>query len=195
MSLNLFIIGPSGSGKTTQAKLIANKYGLTHFSMGQLLRDEVAKGSGFGFEAKSYLNQGTWVPDDLIFDILVDKLKSINYQNFIIDGFPRVLNQGRIAQFYLKKQGQPLTLVIHLSVPFAEIKARHEKLGIDFQDPSRTDNNPTDIKARQHSYEETIGSIKEYFISIGKFCDIDGSRPVEPIFEDVVKAINSHISI
>jgi len=189
MSLNLFIIGPSGCGKTTQAKLIAEKYKLTHFSMGQLLRDEVAKGSGFGFEAKPYLDQGTWVPDDLIFDILVDKLKSINFQNFIIDGFPRVLNQGRIAQFYLKKQNQPLSLLIHLTVSFEEIKARHDKLGVEFQDKSRTDNTPEGIAHRQHSYDETIGGIREYFTGIGKFCDIDGNRPIEPIFEDIVKAI------
>ncbi|MBP6891750.1 nucleoside monophosphate kinase, partial [Candidatus Shapirobacteria bacterium] len=67
MPLNLFIIGPSGCGKSTQAKLIAEKYNLTHLSMGQILRDEIANGSGFGDEAKSYIDNGKLVPDDLIF--------------------------------------------------------------------------------------------------------------------------------
>jgi len=87
--------------------------------MGQLLRDEIAAGNGFGDEAKSYLDNGKLVPDDLIFDILVAKLNSINNQNFIIDGFPRVLNQGKYMEYYLKKKIY-LFLLIHLSVTFEE---------------------------------------------------------------------------
>lgn len=187
--LNIFIIGPSGCGKSTQAKMIAEKYNLTHLSMGQLLRDEIAKGSNFGLEAKPYIDQGKWVPDDLVFDILIDKLKALNYQNFIIDGFPRVLNQGRIIEYYLRKQGQPVSMLIHLDVTFQEIMARRAKMGDEFQDKSRTDNTPEDIIQREKSYEETIDPIKEYFSSKKILVNIDGNRPVEPIFADIVNAI------
>lgn len=189
MSLNLFIIGPSGCGKSTQAKLIAEKYHLTHFSTGQILRDEIASGSSFGLEAKSYLDAGKWAPDDLVFDILANKLATINNQNFIIDGFPRALNQGRIIEHFLKKNQKPFSLLIHLEVTFEEIMARRAKMGDGFQDVNRTDNTPEAVAARQKSYNETIEPIKEYFSNIGKLFEVDGNRPIEPIFEDIVKKI------
>ena len=189
MPLNLFIIGPSGCGKSTQAKLIAEKYNLTHLSMGQILRDEIANGSGFGDEAKSYIDNGKLVPDDLIFDILISKLKAINNQDFIIDGFPRVLNQGRYIEYYLKKNNLPFSMLIHLSVTFEEISARRAKLGAEFQDADRTDNTPEAIASRQQFYDDGITPIREYFESKGLFVDIDGNRPIKPIFEDIVKKI------
>ncbi len=189
MSLNLFIIGPSGCGKTTQAKLIAEKYNLTHISMGQLLRDEMAAKSGYGLEAKGYIDNGKLVPDDLAFDVLINKLKTINFANFIIDGFPRVLNQGRIIEFYLRKNNSPITAVIHLTLSFEQISARRAKAGTEFQDKDRTDNNPQEIANRQAFYDDNIDSVREYFESKGKFIDIDGNRPIEPIFEDIVKEI------
>jgi len=189
MSLNLFIIGPSGCGKTTQAKLIAEKYNLTHISMGQLLRDEMAAGSGYGLEAKSYVDNGKLVPDDLVFDVLIAKLKTLEYKNFIVDGFPRVLNQGRIIEFYLRKNNSPLSALIHLTLSFEQIAARRAKAGDEFQDKNRTDNSPTEIANRQAFYDENIDSVREYFETKGKFIDIDGNRPVEPIFEDIIKEI------
>lgn len=188
--LNLFIIGPSGCGKSTQAKLIADKYHLTHLSMGQLLRDEIAQGTNYGLEAKPYLDQGIWVPDDLVFDVLISHLQKINYQNFILDGFPRVLNQGRVLEYYLRKQSQPVSLLIHLDVTFAEIQARRAKMGDEFQDKSRTDNTPEDIAQRQKSYEDTITPIKDYFSAKKLLFEVNGNRPVEPIFADICLAIN-----
>ncbi len=193
MPLSLFIIGPSGCGKSTQAKLIADKYHLTHISMGQLFRDEIAANSGFGLEAKPYLDQGIWVPDDLTFDILVNKLNSIDTQNFIIDGFPRVLNQGKIMEYFLRKKNLPFSLLIHLDLSFEDIMARRLKSGEEFQDQSRTDNTPEAIATRQKSYLETITPIREYFESKGKFFNVDGNRPVEPIFEDICLQINNLI--
>jgi adenylate kinase len=189
MALNLFIIGPSGCGKSTQAKLVADKYQLTHLSMGQLLRDEITSGSPQGIQAKSFVDQGIWVPDDLVFEILFKRLETLNYQNFIIDGFPRVLNQAKYIEYYLKTKDQPFSLLIHLSVTFEEITTRRQKLGVEFQDKDRTDNTPQAIAKRQASYDETILSIKEYFKASNKLFDVDGNRPVEPIFEDICQKI------
>lgn len=195
MPLNLFIIGPSGSGKSTQAKLIAKKYNLTHISTGQLLRDEIANSTGFGLEAKSYIDQGKLVPDDLVFDVLAAKLKTINYQNFILDGFPRLLNQGKIVEYFLKKQSEPFSLLIHLTVSFAEITARRAKLGDEFQDKDRSDNTPQAIASRQQFYDDGITPIREYFKSKEKFFDVDGNRPVDPIFADICKKIDKIINL
>lgn len=190
MPLNLFIIGPSGCGKSTQAKLIADKYHLTHLSMGQLLRDEIASKSVLGNYAQSFVDQGIWVPDDAIFDVLINNLTKINFQDFIIDGFPRVLNQAKYIEYFLKNKQQPLTLLIHLDVTFDEIMARRTKKGEEFQDESRTDNTPVAVAKRQTSYDETIVSIKEYFKAKKNLFNVDGNRPVEPIFEDICKKID-----
>ena len=191
MPLNLFIIGPSGCGKSTQAKLIAEKYNLTHLSMGQLLRDKIASDSPLGAKLKSYVDSGAWVPDDLIFEILLLELNKLENQNFIVDGFPRVLNQGKFIEHYLTKEREkPLSLIIHLDVTFEEIMARRNRLGQNFQDTNRTDNTPEAVAKRQASYDETIEPIKDYFSSVNKLFNVDGNRPVEPIFADICQKID-----
>jgi len=191
MALNLFIIGPSGCGKSTQAKLIAAKYGLTHLSMGQLLRDEIAAGSPEGIEAKSYLDSGTLVPEELTYRVLTNSLVKINNQNFIIDGFPRNLNQGKFIENYLAEQQQPLDLIIHLDVTFEEISARRAKMGVEFQDKNRTDNTPEAMASRQKFYDDNNGLIMDYFQAKNLIFRVDGNRPIEPIFADIDQKIIS----
>ena len=190
MSLNLFIIGPSGCGKSTQAKLIAEKYHLTHLSMGQLLRDEIASKSDLGREAQSYIDVGKWVPDELAFRVLTASLQKINNSNFILDGFPRMIGQGIMIEDHLKNLNLPFSLIIHLDVTFEEILARRQKKGDAFQDQSRTDNTPEAIAVRQKSYEETIGPIIEHYEPTQKLFRVDGNRPVEPIFQDIQNQID-----
>lgn len=198
MYLNLFIIGPSGSGKSTQAKLIAQKYNLTHFSTGQLLRDEIASGSEIGLEAKKYVDQGTWAPDSIIFSILKSHIDKIQDNNFIIDGFPRVLNQGIMVANYLATINRPMTCLIHLSVSFDEIISRRKKMETDgtrFSDAGRTDETPEGIIQRQKSYNETINPILDYFKDKHMLINIDGNRPVTPIFSDICQEIDRILTV
>jgi adenylate kinase len=191
MSLNLFIIGPSGCGKSTQAKMIAEKYNLTHFSMGQLLRDEMASKTELGLKAQAYVDAGTWAPDELVLDILKFNLNKVNNQNFIVDGFPRMVNQGIKIENYLETSGYKMSALILLDVTFEEIMARRQKLGLDFQDSSRTDNTPEVIAQRQKSYDESIAPIIEHYQSENRLIQVDGNRPIEPIFEDICQKVNS----
>lgn len=191
MSLNLFIIGPSGCGKSTQAKLIAEKYSLTHLSMGQLLRDEIAAGTELGLKAKSIVDSGNLVPDEIAFAILTSNLEKINNQNFIIDGFPRILTQGQFIENYLANKNQPLDLIIHLDVTFEEISARRAKMGAEFQDKNRTDATPEAMAARQKFYDDNNGIIMDYFNNKNLLFRTDGNRPIEPIFEDICQKVNS----
>ena len=188
MSLNLFIIGPSGSGKSTQAKLIAQKYQLTHFSMGQLLRDEIAANSKLGLDAKKSVDQGTPVPDDIVLPILSQKLISLDYKNFIIDGFPRLVQQGHYIDRFLIDKGQQTSLLIHLLVDFLEIVRRRQLAGKDFQaeDQDRSDNTPEAIANRQKIlYESNVNPILDYYRNQNKLFEIDGNRPIEPILKDI----------
>jgi len=192
MPLNLFIIGPSGCGKSTQAKLIAEKYHLTHFSMGQLLRDEIASGSHLGLDAKLSVDAGIPVPNDIVFPILIQKLESLNNQNFIIDGFPRLVDQGYYINKYLINKSQQTTLLIHLQVDFLEIIRRREKKGESFQDENRTDNTPEAIANRQKIlYESNIRPILDLYKSLNLLYEVDGNRPVEPIFDDICNKIKN----
>jgi adenylate kinase len=191
MALNLFIIGPSGCGKSTQAKLIAQKYNLTHLSMGQLLRDEIAAASELGLKAKSFIDAGNLVPDEIAFAILTTNLVKINNQDFILDGFPRVLTQGQFIENYLSSQNQPLDQIIHLDVTFEEIQARRAKMGTSFQDQNRTDSTPEAIAARQKFYDDNNGLIMDYFQPKNLLFRVNGNRPIEPIFEDICQKIIS----
>lgn len=114
MPLNLFIIGPSGSGKSAQAKIIAEKFSLVQISLIELIQREVDLNSGFGLEAKTYIEKETSVPDDLVFDILLSKLTTIDFKNFIVSGYPRTLNQARVIEFYFRKNNLPFSGVICL---------------------------------------------------------------------------------
>lgn len=192
MPLNLFIIGPSGSGKSTQAKLIADKYNLTHYSTGQLLRDEIATGSHLGMDAKVYVDAGIPTPDDIVLPILSQKLETLGNQNFIIDGFPRLVNQGHYINKYLADKGKETSLLIHVLVDFEVIVRRRLAAGTEFQadDQARTDNTPKAIANRQKIlYESNIAPILDLFRSQNKLFEVDGNRPIEPIFEDIVKEI------
>ena len=191
MSLNLFIIGPSGCGKSTQAKLIAAKYNLTHLSMGQILRDEMAAGSPDGLEAKSFVDSGTLVPEELTFKLLTGKLNQIGNKDFIIDGFPRSIGQGKFIEGYLAQVGEPLDLIIHLDVTFEEISARRAKMGAEFQDKDRTDNTPEAMAARQKFYDDNNGLIMDYFNQKGLVLQVDGNRPIEPIFADIDQKVST----
>lgn len=193
MALNLFIIGPSGCGKSTQARLVADKYKLTHLSMGQLLRDEIASGSELGQSAKDYIDRGVWVPDEVTFAVLKSKLDSIGSSNFILDGYPRALAQGPLIEGYLKEKDQNISLLVHLAVTAQEISRRRSaqnEAGSRFSDAGRTDETPQAIAARQKSYDDSIGPILNYFKEIGSFVEVDGNRPVEPIFLDICQNID-----
>jgi len=131
------------------------------------------------------------VPDEIAFAILTSNLEKINNQNFIIDGFPRILTQGQFIEKYLADKNQPLDLIIHLDVTFEEIQARRAARGAEFQDANRTDSTPEAIAARQKFYDDNNGLIMDYFQSKDLLFRTDGNRPIEPIFEDISQKVNN----
>lgn len=196
MALNLFIIGPSGCGKSTQAKLIAAKYGITHYSTGAVFREEMASGSVLGLEAKKFIDQGLFCPDEILIPTVENILKKVDFQNFIIDGTPRRLNQSIKIQEMLKTHSQDITAIIHLDVTAQEIVDRRQKqaeLGGQFQDDNRSDNTPEAVARRQKEYDELNQPILDHYQQSGLLIKVDGNRPIEPIFEDIVNEINKLI--
>lgn len=191
--MNIFIIGPSGCGKSTQAKLIAEKYGLTHLSMGQLLRDEIAAKTALGLEAQSYVDQGQWAPNELVFRILTANLEKFNNENLIVDGFPRQVDQMKDMDQYFAEKSKTADLIIHLDVTTQEIIDRRHKVaqaGGVFQE-ARNDETPQAIASRQKSYDESIGPIFEYLNQDARLFRVNGNRPIEPIFADISVALDN----
>jgi len=189
--INLFIIGPSGCGKSTQAKLIAAKYKLTHFSTGKLFRDQMSQKTPLGLKAKKYIDKGVFCPDKLVLKILYSALSSVGDSNFIVDGTPRSPGQSESIEDYLKTHQQTTTALIHLFVTYQEIQKRRSKMGQNFQDKSRTDNSPIAINKRQQEYERDIKPILRFYEKRNQLIEVDGNRPVDPIFhQDICQKIN-----
>jgi adenylate kinase len=126
-----------------------------------------------------------------LFNILTTNFTKLENQNFIIDGFPRMLSQGQFIENYFANQNKPIDLIIHLDVTFEEIQARRAKLGQSFQDAARTDNTPEAMAARQKFYDDNNDLIMNYFNPKGLILQVDGNRPIEPIAADINQKISN----
>lgn len=190
MILNLCIIGPSGCGKTTQAQLLAEKYHLTHFSVGKLFRQEIENKTKLGEKLKPFVDAGLWASNDLVLEVLSQALATCHYQNFIVDGFPRILSQGRLLEEELLFKNQTnLTQIFHLNISFSTIYSRRLKVGLSetktFSDPGRSDETEEGILKRQQSYDESINPILNYYTEKDLLCQIDGTPNIQTIFNNI----------
>lgn len=113
--MNLIILGPPGAGKGTQSEFLVKNYNLIHLSTGDLFRDEVANKSKIGLLAKSYMDQGKYVPDDVTNSIVENKIKTTK-ANFIFDGYPRTIDQVKFLEKTLQSVNQKIDLVIYLDI-------------------------------------------------------------------------------
>lgn len=190
MNLNIFIIGPSGSGKSTQAKMIAQKYNLSHISTGQLFRDEIENKTSLGIEVKQYVDNGVWCPDEFVFKMLFSALDKIGNKNFIVDGTPRLPSQPQPIEDYLAKHNQTVSVLIHLRVTFGEILRRRQRYGQSFQDKQRTDNSPKAIEKRQQEYQRYLDPILGFYHKRNQLAEVNGNRPIKPIFRDICQKID-----
>ena len=116
--MHLILLGPPGAGKGTQAKLLAERYHAVHISTGDIFRAAIKDGTALGLKAKSFLDSGGLVPDEIVIGIVTDRLSRGDCrEGFLLDGFPRTLPQADALDHYLKEQGRPLTVVLDLEVP------------------------------------------------------------------------------
>lgn len=170
----ILIIGPSGSGKGTQAKLLAEKLELPAISMGDLLRQEI--------KVATYLAAGKWVPAELTWEILKEKLNR-QRGGFVLDGFPRLVEQLIMLEEYLKLKQQQIDKVVYLQV--SEAEAIKRLLG-----RSRNDDKREVIKQRLKSFQETIEPILAFVKQRGILAEVDGERSVKEIHEDIMRRIS-----
>jgi len=123
--MRIILLGPPGAGKGTQAKSISNKYSIPHISTGDIFRKNISEKTPLGIEAKKHIDKGHLVPDELTIDLIKDRLDNEDCSNgFLLDGFPRTVNQGKALDGFLDEKGKSLDIALLIKVPREFILSR-----------------------------------------------------------------------
>ena len=188
---NIILFGPPGSGKGTQAKFLAEKFGLLHISTGDLFRYEIGNNTPLGLEAKSYIEKGELVPDSVTIGMLKNKMDANqDISGVIFDGFPRNIAQAEALDALLTSRTSEVNAIISLEVGEEEIVQR---LLLRGKDSGRADDQDENIiRNRIKVYHESTAPVFNYYDAKGKGVRVDGMGNIEAIagrLEDVVKAL------
>ena len=186
---NIVIFGAPGSGKGTQSDLIIENYGLEHISTGDVLRNEIKKGTELGKTAQGFIDKGQLIPDDLMVSILASVYDSFGrgHKGVIFDGFPRTIPQAEALKQMLDERGDKIAAMIELDVPEDELMTRLIKRG---KDSGRADDNEETIKKRLVVYHTQTQPLIEWYKKEGLHHHIDGLGTLERIFADIKQVID-----
>jgi adenylate kinase len=192
--LNIVIFGAPGSGKGTQSAKLIDEYGLYHISTGELLRDQISRGTELGKTANEYISQGHLIPDELMIQILDDVLEknAADKKGVIFDGFPRTIPQAEALKGLLAKRGTELHAVVGLEVPEEELVDRMIKRG---QQTGRADDTLETIKERLNVYHTQTLPLREYYQNEGKYLNINGSGIVDEIFDEIAEGLKARTGV
>lgn len=182
----VIFFGPPGVGKGTQAVVIAERYGWAHISTGDMLRGHVKDGTALGVKAKSFMDQGLLVPDDLVIDMFLDRLGQLRAdQGFVLDGFPRTLVQALALDTALASRGKAIDLAINITSPDDVLVER--MLG-RAADSGRSDDTPEAIRTRLE-VQKPPAELLDHYRAAGKLRDVDGQPDVETVTASIVSAL------
>lgn len=188
--MRLLLLAYPGAGKGTQATKLAAHYGIEHLSSGDLLRDEVAHGTKIGRIAAGYLDRGDLVPDELVFEILSNRVhEAARHGGYVLDGFPRTLHQAEEAYTLAQSlEGVTLQGVVYLRVSRDELHHRlQERAGRE----GRSDDTETGIAHRFEVFDAQTQPLLDFYANRGLLIDIDGEQSVEEVFADIINGIDS----
>lgn len=188
---NLILFGPPGSGKGTQSKSIIEKYGVTHLSTGDLLREEIASGSELGKKISQMIDGGNFVTDEMAQEMVENFInKNKDGEGFIFDGFPRTVNQADwLANLFLKMNSK-VSVVVSLEVDDEELKKRLSDRGKQMGRPD--DQNMDIIKNRLDIYRKITEPVKEYYKNKNKLESIAGIGSMQEVFDRICTAIEKY---
>ncbi len=188
---NLILFGPPGSGKGTQSEKIIAKYNLLHLSTGDLLRAQISAGTPLGLEAKSIMEKGQLVPDNVVIGMINDVMAyNKDAQGFLFDGFPRTVAQAEALDQLLKENGEKVNLMISLKVDEEELVKRLLNRGLTSGRPD--DRNEEVVRYRIKEYNNKTTAVADYYKQFGKVDEIVGIGSIEEIFDNIGKSIESH---
>lgn len=179
---NIILFGPPGSGKGTQAKMLAEKFNLVHISTGDLFRYELSNDTPLGLLARSYMEKGELVPDEVTIKMLKAKMdRHPDARGFIFDGFPRTIPQADALVELLTATGEAVNKLIALQVGEDEIV--HRILLRGRESGRADDQNEAIIRNRINVYNEETQIVYDYFDAQGKSCTINGIGSIDEIFD------------
>ena len=182
------MFGPPGSGKGTQSKKIIEKYNLVHLSTGDILRKEMEINSRLGQIAKSHMNKGGLVPDDIILGMVAKEIDANKgTSGIVLDGFPRTVDQAKSLDKILASRNYEVSAMFALDVPKEELVKR---LLNRAKEGGRVDDTPEIIEKRIQTYNMTTLKVAEHYLEQGKLHEINGVGEINDIFEDISTIIN-----
>jgi adenylate kinase len=207
--LNLILLGPPGAGKGTQAERITEDFDLPFISTGDMLRQAVKSGTDLGKEAKSFMDKGELVPDEVIIGVILEKVEGAEAADgFVLDGFPRTIAQAEALDDAFAKLGRALTAAILLEVPDEEIvrrmsgrrvSAAGRPYHVDFNPPKvpgkcdvdgsdliqRDDDKPEVVRKRLEVYHAQTAPLVDYYDDKGLLRRFDGTRPPTEVHDHI----------
>lgn len=209
--MKIIMLGAPGAGKGTQAKKIAAKYSIPHISTGDIFRANIKNGTELGNKAKTYMDQGLLVPDELVVDLVVDRVKQDDCKNgYVLDGFPRTIPQAEALDKALAAIGEKMDYAIDVNVPDENIvhrmSGRRACVGcgatyhLEYA-PTKTegicdacgkelilrdDDKPETVKKRLGVYHEQTQPLINYYTNAGILKTVDGTIDINDVFQAIV---------
>ena len=213
--MKIIMLGAPGAGKGTQAARMAEKYHIPHISTGDIFRANIRDNTELGQKAKSYMDKGLLVPDELTCDLVMDRISQEDCKDgFILDGFPRTIPQAEALTKALEAKGTAMDAAVDVEVPDENIINRMggrrfcpvcgatyhvvalppKKEGICDNDGAalviRDDDKPETVKKRLDVYHEQTQPLIDYYQKAGILKTVDGTKSADEVFEAIVKALN-----
>ena len=212
--MKIIMLGAPGAGKGTQAKKIAEKYDIPHISTGDIFRANIKEGTELGRKAKTYMDQGLLVPDELVVDLVVDRVgKDDASRGYVLDGFPRTIPQAEALDKALEAIGEKMDYAINVEVPDENIIKRMSgrracvscgaTYHLEHIPPKkdglcdtcgaelilRDDDKPETVKKRLDIYHEQTQPLIEYYTKKDILAEVDGTKDMAEVFDAIVKVL------
>lgn len=215
MPVKIVLLGPPGAGKGTQAKSISNKYSIPHISTGDIFRKNISENTPLGIEAKSYMDNGQLVPDEVTINMVKDRLQQEDCkQGYLLDGFPRTVSQAEALQDFLDSRNESLDTALLIEVPRdfilermtgrrvcpscgasyhikfnPAVNGKCELCGSDVV--QRKDDTEETVKERLDVYEKQTQPLIDFYKDKNLLSTVDGTQAINKVFESICRVLGN----
>ena len=215
--MKIVLLGPPGAGKGTQAKSISNKYSIPHISTGDIVRKNISENTPLGVEAKSYMDKGQLVPDEVTINMVKDRLQQADCENgYLLDGFPRTVAQAEALNSFLIERGEQLDTALLIKVPNEFILERMTgrrvcpscgaSYHVKFNPPTngdkcdlcgseiiqRKDDTVETVKERLDVYEKETQPLIDYYANKQLLSEVDGTKAINEVFRGICEILGNN---